>query len=159
MIERKRGQQMTIGTIIAILLGIFVLIFLIIGFTRGWNLFRGGIGVLEGDLEVAVQACSTYANAELNFNYCEFREYEIEEIDGFYNCAYIYSVATKAIPEGPGFSQRNCGTDGFSGAVAYCQNLANRNENNWQKTIVNGQYCGPAQGNILGWNVVPSIVP
>lgn len=33
----KKGQQMTLGTIIAIVLGIAVLVFLIFGFSTGWN--------------------------------------------------------------------------------------------------------------------------
>ncbi len=37
MVINKRAQQMTLGTIIAIVLGIAVLILLIMGFTTGWN--------------------------------------------------------------------------------------------------------------------------
>jgi len=33
----KKGQQMTLGTLIAIILGIAVLVFLIFGFSTGWG--------------------------------------------------------------------------------------------------------------------------
>ncbi len=35
--DNKKGQQMTLGTIIAIVLGIAVLVFLIFGFSTGWK--------------------------------------------------------------------------------------------------------------------------
>jgi hypothetical protein len=37
MIANKRGQELTLGTIILIVLGVVVLIFLIYGFSTGWT--------------------------------------------------------------------------------------------------------------------------
>jgi len=41
----KKGQQMTLSTIIIIVLGILVLVMLIYGFTTGWSNFMKKIGI------------------------------------------------------------------------------------------------------------------
>jgi len=46
--KNKRGSEMTIGTIIAIALGVFLLVFLIYGFSTQWNSFRGVLDPLSG---------------------------------------------------------------------------------------------------------------
>ena len=51
--ENKRGQQMTLGTIIAIVLGLVVLVFLIYGFSTGWgNLWERVTGFGGGDVNI-----------------------------------------------------------------------------------------------------------
>ncbi|MFA4960774.1 MAG: hypothetical protein WC548_03875 [Candidatus Pacearchaeota archaeon] len=37
MVMNKRGQELTLGTVILIVLGIVVLVFLIFGFSTGWS--------------------------------------------------------------------------------------------------------------------------
>jgi hypothetical protein len=60
--KNKRGAEMTIGTIVIIVLAIAVLVFLIFGFTTGWsNLWErigiyGGSGENINDLSVACAA-------------------------------------------------------------------------------------------------------
>lgn len=44
----KRGQQMTLGTIILIVLGLVVLVFLIYGFSTGWSNLWGRVTGLGG---------------------------------------------------------------------------------------------------------------
>ena len=60
----KKGSEMTLGTIIAIVLGITVLVFLIFGFSTGWNNMwdkvsnLGGGNVNVGTIKTAcVLAC------------------------------------------------------------------------------------------------------
>ena len=48
MVMNKKGQQMTLGTIIAIVLGIAVLVFLIFRFSTGWNNLWSKITELGG---------------------------------------------------------------------------------------------------------------
>ena len=69
----KRGQQMTLGTIIAIVLGIAVLVFLIFGFSTGWgNLwdkvtnFGGG----KVNVEVIIQSCTLACQQNNEYSYC-----------------------------------------------------------------------------------------
>ncbi|MBU2576970.1 MAG: hypothetical protein KKF50_04575 [Nanoarchaeota archaeon] len=60
--ENKRGAEMTIGTIVIIVLAIAVLVFLIFGFTTGWSNLWDRIGIYGGsgeninDLKVACAA-------------------------------------------------------------------------------------------------------
>jgi hypothetical protein len=70
----KKGQGLTIGTVILIILGITVLVFLIIGFSQGWDLFFGKFELTPSDLETTAQACKGYALAELKIDYCTFRD-------------------------------------------------------------------------------------
>ena len=69
----KKGQGLTIGTVIVIILGITVLVFLIIGFSQGWDLFFGKFELTPSALETTAQACKGYALAELKIDYCKFR--------------------------------------------------------------------------------------
>ncbi len=70
----KRGQEMQIGTIIAIVLGIAVLVFLIFGFSQGWNnlwervtLFGGG----DNNVDTIVQACALKCSTGDKYGFCE----------------------------------------------------------------------------------------
>jgi len=60
MVINKKGQQMALGTIIAIVLGIAVLIFLIFGFTTGWNSMWDKVEQFGGgsvNVDTVVQGC------------------------------------------------------------------------------------------------------
>lgn len=49
--KNKRGAEMTIGTIVIIVLAITVLVFLIFGFTTGWSNLWERIGIYGGGSE------------------------------------------------------------------------------------------------------------
>ena len=70
--NNKNGQQMTLGTIIAIVLGLVVLVFLIYGFSTGWgnlwdrvNAFGGGSVNVDTINTACVLACQQ--NSEHGF--------------------------------------------------------------------------------------------
>ena len=69
----KKGAEMTIGTIIAITLGVALLVFLIFGFSRGWdNLWStvteiGGTDSNVGDVE---RGCEVACASNNNYDYC-----------------------------------------------------------------------------------------
>ncbi len=73
LLNNKRGSEMTIGTIIVIILALVVLIFLVFGFSTGWtnlwdkikNLFLGGPNV-----DTIVQACSASCASQAAYGYC-----------------------------------------------------------------------------------------
>jgi len=70
----KKGQQMTLGTIIAIVLGIVVLIFLIYGFSTGWsNLWERITGLGGGDVNVDVikTACTLACQQKSTYGFCD----------------------------------------------------------------------------------------
>jgi len=68
----KRGQQMTLGTIIAIVLGLVVLVFLIYGFSTGWsNLWSKVTGSVSGsNVEDKIKDCETDCSLGERTAYC-----------------------------------------------------------------------------------------
>lgn len=69
----KRGQNLTLGTIILIILGVAVLVFLIYGFSVGWgNLFGRltEIGGGEVNVDTINQACVLACNTNSVDGYC-----------------------------------------------------------------------------------------
>ena len=85
----KRGQDLSIGTLILIVLGVIVLVLLILGFSIGWgnlwekiNIFGGGNSI--GDVATA---CSLAASSNNKFDYCEnFRKIKIDGKTEYVNC-------------------------------------------------------------------------
>ena len=68
--ENKKGQQMTLGTIIAIVLGLVVLVFLIYGFSTGWgNLWDKVTGLGGGDVNVDTLSTSCTLACQQNNQY------------------------------------------------------------------------------------------
>ena len=70
----KKGESSTITIIIAIVLGIAVLVFLIFGFTSGWNNLWDRISNLGGgsaNLDTIVSACSLACDSQNTYDFCE----------------------------------------------------------------------------------------
>ena len=71
--ENKKGQQMTLGTIIAIVLGIAVLVFLIFGFSTGWGNLWDRVTAFGGgsaNVDTIVQACALACTGQGVDAYC-----------------------------------------------------------------------------------------
>ena len=69
----KKGAEMTIGTIVIIVLAIVVLVFLIFGFTTGWSNLWSKIGIYGGGEENVndiVVACSVACTQESEYGFC-----------------------------------------------------------------------------------------
>jgi hypothetical protein len=72
-VMNKTGQQMTLGTIIAIVLGIAVLVFLIFGFSTGWNNLWDKIGNLGGgsaNVDAVIQGCAVACSSNSIDAFC-----------------------------------------------------------------------------------------
>lgn len=70
----KRGQEMALGTIITIVLGIAVLVFLIFGFSTGWNNLWEKVtafGGTDSNVGVIAQACALKCSTGDIYGYCE----------------------------------------------------------------------------------------
>ena len=70
----RRGQQMTLGTIIAIVLGIAVLVFLIFGFSTGWNNMWSKITELGGgsvNVDDVVRGCEVACASQSKNAFCD----------------------------------------------------------------------------------------
>ena len=70
----KKAAEMTIGTIIVIILALVVLVVLIYGFTTGWaNLFEK-IGVFGGgksNVQTIVQGCQLACSTSSSYDWCD----------------------------------------------------------------------------------------
>jgi len=82
MMVSKKGQQMTLGTIIAIVLGLVVLVFLIYGFSTGWgNLWSKMTGYTSGsNVEDKILDCETDCSSGEKSSYC-FEKKELRFFD------------------------------------------------------------------------------
>jgi len=72
--EDKKGQQMTLGTIIVIVLGIVVLVFLIYGFSKGWNNLWSKVTNLGGgdvNTNTIKTACALSCSQKDVYGFCE----------------------------------------------------------------------------------------
>jgi hypothetical protein len=68
----KRGQELSIGTLILIVLGIIVLVLLVLGFSIGWSQLFNKINIFSGsDLSAMVTACKVHAASNDATSYCE----------------------------------------------------------------------------------------
>jgi len=68
----KKGQEITLGTIILIVLGIAVLVFLIFGFSTGWSNFWGRVNPFASgtNMEQVKLACDTACQQDNAQVYC-----------------------------------------------------------------------------------------
>ena len=106
MLNNKKGD-VTISTVILIILGLAVLVFLVIGLTQGWDIVFGNVGKVDpGDLQVVAQACKGYAQAGLGISYCEFKKINLGGDDEYVNC--IDSRIEPVVSEGYSGSKPTC---------------------------------------------------
>ncbi|MEM0465439.1 MAG: hypothetical protein QXW97_01910 [Candidatus Pacearchaeota archaeon] len=77
----KRGAEMTIGTIIVIILALVVLVVIIYGFTVGWsNLWQKITGFSpKSNVHTHVQACQIACTSESKYDYCKPRQVIFED--------------------------------------------------------------------------------
>lgn len=61
----KKGQDLSITTIILVVLGIAVLVILIIGFTQGWNVFGSWFGSKDNRQTIADQCLVACESAKI----------------------------------------------------------------------------------------------
>jgi hypothetical protein len=88
--NNKKGQEMSVATLVLIVIGIVVLVMLILGFSMGWqnlwakvNIFGGGSNV-----ETVIQSCKLAASSSSQFSYCsEFKQVTIDGKKQYINCA------------------------------------------------------------------------
>jgi hypothetical protein len=75
--KNKKAAEMTIGTIIIIILALVVLVFLIYGFTVGWgNLWNNilNLGGGTSNVQTIVSSCQIACSTSSQFDYCKDRE-------------------------------------------------------------------------------------
>lgn len=83
----KKGQDLSIGTLILIVLGVIVLVLLILGFSIGWGNLFSKIGITSGsDLSAMVAACKVAAASDSSASFCECKSVKISGTPKKINC-------------------------------------------------------------------------
>lgn len=83
----KKGQEMSVSTLVLIVIGIVVLVMLILGFSMGWQNLWGKINILGGsNLETIVQSCNIAATSDSVASYCE--EFKLLSKGEYVTCNY-----------------------------------------------------------------------
>jgi hypothetical protein len=90
----KKGAEMTIGTIVIIVLAIAVLVFLIFGFTTGWSNLWERIGIYGGggvNVNDVATACAGACAQQSEYNFCTLKRELITEkgSQGSYSCEQL----------------------------------------------------------------------
>ncbi len=68
METNKRGQGLSTNAIILIILGIFVLVILVVGFTLGWDIIAPWIS--KENVDDVVKGCAISCNTQSEYGFC-----------------------------------------------------------------------------------------
>jgi hypothetical protein len=124
----KKGQELSIGTLILILIGVVILVLLILGFTMGFDfildIFKLGPGQ---QLEKVRTGCNIAAEA--------FKEVEIAGKDVEINCQYpeVWNALDKRL---------TCEKDMAGNSEGHCRTLLEINPDEFDEDLlVNGKSC------------------
>lgn len=86
----KKGQELSIGTLVLIVLGVIVLVLLVLGFSMGWDNLFSKIGIYSGsDISSMVAACKVAVSTQSKASYCEFKSVRIDKEKKEINCEFI----------------------------------------------------------------------
>lgn len=85
----KKGQDLSIGTLILIVLGIVVLVLLILGFSLGWSNLWDKVNIFGGGASIAdvVTRCNLEITSNNGFGYCQkFDKVKVSGQVEYVNC-------------------------------------------------------------------------
>ena len=139
MVNDKRAQEMSITTLILLVLGVVVLIVIILGFTQGWGFFTDMFGKANIDSTVVVQKCG--ATASFGGSVCTDK---IEvATDTYMTCGYAVNQVDAF--EGSVEIATKCPTPATD-AVKVCTQIRTSEGVKWtdtraKKVQVNGNTC------------------
>lgn len=132
MFNNKRGQDLSIGTLILIILGVIVLVLLILGFSMGWGNLWSKINIFgsTNDVSSVVTACKLAVTSNSNYDYCQnFKKVKVNDETMYVNCDY------DVVKEGLAGQTLNCAADTKE---KFCATLK---EDDKAKIKVNGVLC------------------
>jgi hypothetical protein len=145
----NRKGEVTVSTMIFIVLGLAVLVFLIIGLTQGFDIFFGTVGKVDpGDLQILAKACAGYANANLDISFCKFEKIDAGSNDEYINCfdeRLKLSIENELNVDFP--KESSCGVDYYK---KFCEG-SSISAGKWKDIDVNGKPCSDkARANRAG---------
>ncbi len=138
----KKGQEMSVTTLVLIVIGVVLLVMLILGFSMGWQNLWGKINVLGGGSNVVtvIEACKIAATSDSTYSYCsEFKKVTIGSETRYFNCEApeVLSGLDKKL---------TCGTGDKDPVKVYCATLVkdktDAQKEDIKKIMVNTNKCG-----------------
>jgi hypothetical protein len=77
--KSKRGQSMSTNTVVLLIIAVLVLVFLILGFTMGWNKIAPFIK--SSNVDSVVNNCEAACSTQSKYDYCSAQR-ELKDADG-----------------------------------------------------------------------------
>mgnify|MGYP006297819457 CR=1 FL=1 len=125
----KRGQNMSIGTLVGLALAVIVLIFVVLGFTRGWGYIFGKTDYLPSDLETHQEVCKQYADQKVKVSFCDYTEDKLTEGDVYINCKGVYDKVEKITGTGEISFEKDVVSCGADRIKNFCKGLSKSKRN------------------------------
>jgi len=125
----KKGQEMSVATLVLIVIGIVVLVKLILGFSMGWQNLWNKINIFGGgsNVETVIQACKIAASSDSVYSFCsEFKKVTIGGKTEYINCKDVKVTGIE--------NPLDCGA-GFDACATW------RGQNPGKNATVNGADC------------------
>jgi hypothetical protein len=91
--QNKKAQEMSVTTIILIVLGLIVMVVLILGFTMGWGKIKEWI-IPSNNVASIVNSCKIACGTSQTYGYC-FEKRELKSKEGDLKDVTCYSLAVK----------------------------------------------------------------
>ena len=154
MFNKKGQQEVSMGTVLLIIIGVIAVVLIVVSVTGGFDYLSGLFEQKTGDLTVFTAACTTYSQGELYNDYCrEFREGEVLGVSGFFNCQYEpFQADIKKDGVVLDCSRYGKYTSADSSATEYCTQTRTAEGKEFNpEMIVNGKSC-----KVNGVNVLPA---
>ncbi len=83
----RKAQELSITTLVLIVLGVVILVLLILGFTQGWDWIISKFSILPGQsLETVAQSCNIAAQGGLAIDFCSFKKVKVDGRTEYVNC-------------------------------------------------------------------------
>ncbi len=115
----KKGQEMSVTTIILIILGLVVMVVLILGFTMGWGKIKDLI-IPSNNIKTIADSCKIACGTDQKYAYC-FEKRELKTKDETLKDITCYSLAKKKPIYGIETCAIDCGIyDDKAKAKEYC---------------------------------------
>ncbi|MBI2451664.1 hypothetical protein HYV50_01135 [Candidatus Pacearchaeota archaeon] len=133
----KKAQDLSIGTLILIVLGVIVLVLLILGFSLGWSNLWEKINIFGGSSSIGdvVTACKIAVTSQDKYSYCQdFKRIKVDGKTEYVSCEdqrVATSIDTKITCDKP--------TDYNTWAGYYCNKVLSADERS--KAKVNNAQC------------------
>lgn len=126
----KKGQDLSIGTLILIVLGIIVLVLLILGFSLGWSNLWEKINIFKGSSSIGdiANACKIAVTSQDVYSYCQdFKKIKVNGQTEYINCLDSRVVTSLESKLDCSSIKVNYGNSiGLTPATAKCLELASK---------------------------------